>query len=212
MNIKESFKKEWPFMLLFSLNILAVVFFYQKLPEQIPTHWNIRGEIDGWGGKGSLLLFSALPLGIYLLMTIMPAIDPRRRNYDQFQKSYFMVKVTMGLLFSAIVTMMILSSLGMQMNFPQLIPGLFGVFFVIMGNYLSTVKQNYFLGIRTPWALASKENWDKTHRLSGKVWVGTGLLMVLFSVFGQPVISFVTLFVAVIIPYIYSFVLFKKGI
>lgn len=212
MNIKESFKKEWPVMLLLSFNIFAVLFLYQRLPEQIPTHWNIRGEIDGWGGKGHLLLFSALPLGLYLLMTIIPSIDPRRRNYGQFQKSYVMIKIIMGLLFSAIVVLMIVSSMGIQLDFPRMIPGLFGVFFIIFGNYMTTVKQNYFLGIRTPWTLSSKENWDKTHRLSGKLWVGAGFLIVLTSILGLAVVSFTILMLAVLIPCVYSFVLFKKGI
>lgn len=212
MNIKESFKKEWPIMLLLSFNIFAVLFLYGKLPDMIPTHWNIRGEIDGWGGKGSLLFFSALPLGIYLLMTIMPAIDPRRRNYGQFQKSYFMVKITMGLLFSAILVMMIVSSMGISLDFPRMIPGIFGVFFIIFGNFMTTVKQNYFLGIRIPWTLASKDNWDKTHRMGGKLWVGAGFLIVLTSIFNQPVASFVILMTAALLPCVYSFILFKKGI
>lgn len=212
MKIKETFKKEWPFMLLFACNILAVFYFYSSLPDVVPTHWNIRGEVDGWGPKGTMFFLSALPLGIYLLMTILPAIDPKRRNYDQFKRSYLMVKIILGLLFSAIVAVTLSSSLGVGFNFGRMIPAIFGVFFVVLGNYLSTVKQNYFLGIRTPWTLSSKENWDRTHRMAGKLWVVAGILIVAASLFGFAVGAFVILMIAAFLPMIYSFILFKKGI
>ena len=94
-----------------------------------------------------------------------------------------------------------------------------GVLFVIIGNYLPKCRLNYTMGIRTPWTLSSEENWNKTHRLGGKLWVAAGLLIVVcgfFSLRGEAggELAFVFMLIAValasLIPVVYSLWLYQK--
>ena len=84
------------------------------------------------------------------------------------------------------------------------------VTFIVLGNYLPKVKQNYFLGIKLPWTLHDEENWDKTHKLAGKLWVIAGILMIIAGLLNLVIISMIILFVSIIVPTFYSYLLYKN--
>ncbi len=147
-----------------------------SVPERIPIHWNAAGEVDGYGGRFvGLLLTPIITIGLYLLLKYIPRIDPARRNYETFAGTYLLLRVVflMYLAFTYAVTML---AIGREESFPtgDLIIGSVGVLFVLLGGVMGKFRPNWFAGIRTPWTLTSKLSWTKTHRIGGRVFIGTG--------------------------------------
>ena len=149
---------------------------WAALPARIPTHFG-AGGIDGYTDRGNIWLFTtALPLAVYALLRALPRLDPRQRlaaDSLSFAKLQALLLVALG---SAAIYCL---WLGLH---PGTLPGrgvsaAVAVFFALLGNYLSTVRPNYFVGIRTPWALQNDQVWAKTHRFVGRLWFGGGLLL-----------------------------------
>ena len=191
---------------------LAVV--WKNLPAQVPTHFDFAGNPNDWTAKDSMpFMIGALGIGTYLLMLLIPFFDPKKK-IQQMGDKYYSLRLLMTLLMSVISYYLLYVSSTGEMN-PNLLIGIVGGFDTFFGNYLQTVKPNYFIGIRTPWALENDQTWKKTHRLAGRLWMVGGLLIVLISILSKSSyvlgILFATItFVIVIIPIIYSYTEFKK--
>jgi uncharacterized membrane protein len=181
------------------------IIFYDKLPEEIPIHWNLKGEVDNYVSKPfGAFLSPLLMVAIWLGMKFLPNIDPRRHNYKKFESSY---EIAIGVLvtFAFVLQMaIILSSLGYDISMDRIIMVMAGVMFVVIGNYLPKAKSNFFYGIKTPWTLSSEISWKKTHRLGGRLFVVSGLAIILSSLlFNETVrvvVMILTLLAVAIVP------------
>lgn len=156
---------------------LAVV--WNQIPDTIATHFNIKGEADDFGSKNMLIYFLLLLLGsTFLLFKIIPFIDPKKKIAlmgDSYHKIQFWVMALM----SAICIFYIYKTVtGGNLN-NNLLFALIGLFLMALGNYMPTIKPNYFVGVRTPWTLENETIWRKTHRLGGKIFMIGGLLITL---------------------------------
>ena len=151
---------------------------WSALPAQVPTHFDLDGQANGYTSRQHLwLLTLALPLGTALLFTLLPRLDPKRRldgSSLNFQKLRLAV---VGLLGGLACYSLYLARHPGAASGPGLAV-LLGVFFAFLGNYLTTVPPNYFVGIRTPWTLESPGVWARTHRVGGILFCGAGLLLV----------------------------------
>jgi uncharacterized membrane protein len=201
-------------LLLIALMFLIGFLAYSHLPDQIPTHWNIRGEVDGYGSRTfGALGIPLITLGIFFLFRFLPSIDPRKRNYVQFAKSYRAIKLVFIIFMFTLYSATILFSLGYPVNITFVVNLLIGILFIVIGNYLGKVKHNYFVGIKTPWTLADEEVWKKTHRLAAPLMVGAGVSFTIGALVRHPatfILSFSMIMVAVLVPTVYSYLLFKK--
>lgn len=177
--IKPTIQTEFITLALLVLTIAASVFFYNNLPERIAIHWNYAGQVDGYGsGQTQAIVFPLLIIGMYLLFLLIPYLDPKKERYEQFNKIYHIFKsIIMGLI---VVIYMIIGLNGLGYNLPVgvIMPGLIGLLFIVLGNYLGKIKMNWFMGIRTPWTMSSENVWNKTHRFGGKMFILAGLLMI----------------------------------
>jgi uncharacterized membrane protein len=176
-------KLNWRFellqLLLIGAMFAAAAWAWPQLPDRLPIHWNIHGEVDGWGNKFMGLLFVPLiVLGIYLLMVIVPRFDPGKANYQSFQKVYDIIRIAIVAYMSAVYAAMLYAAFGHAVNMTSVILPLVGVLFIVLGNFLSKIRPNWFVGVRTPWTLSSQLSWDKTHRLAGWLFVLMGFLFV----------------------------------
>jgi uncharacterized membrane protein len=192
---------------------LTGLFLYDKLPDLIPNHWNIYGEIDSYWPKLTQIIFiPAITLAMALLFQFLPLIDPKKEKYVLFRKPWVVLQM------SIIVFFAYLFFVTLYMAFYPLTPiipfifGGIGVLFVLLGNYLGKIRQNYFIGIKTPWTLDNEEVWNKTHRLGGWMFTICGLI-VFAEAFIQWQVAWV--FIAAIIPtalvpIIYSYIIFRK--
>jgi uncharacterized membrane protein len=155
---------------------------YGRLPEQVPSHWNMYGQVDGTTGRlGAVLMLPAIATGVWLLMLVLPQIDPHRAAYASFAGTYQLILNTV-VLFLALVQVALLGvAIGWPIGMPQVLGVGVGLLFMVLGNEMGRLKPNWFAGIRTPWTLSDPENWRRTHRFGGKVFFVAGLLIALSS-------------------------------
>lgn len=155
-----------------------------SLPEQMASHWNEKGQADGYASKTSGLFF--LPIvqaGVLLLMAAIPLMDPLKKNIAQFRGVYngFIVAMAVYLTYLHILTL--LWNLGVSINMNALLAPAIGLLIFAAGAMMSKAKQNYMIGIRTPWTLANNQVWEDTHRVGGLVFKISGGITLLGVIF-----------------------------
>lgn len=176
--IKPTVKTEFIPLLLVILVLSSAVYFYNNLPDRIAIHWNFAGQVDGYGsGPTQAVVFPILIVCMYILFLLIPYLDPKGERYEQFNKIYHIFKSIILALIVVVYFLIGLNGLGYNLPVDIIMPGLIGLLFIALGNYLSKIKMNWFMGIRTPWTLSSEEVWNKTNRFGGKVFILAGLLM-----------------------------------
>lgn len=196
------------------LTLVAWLIALPNLPATMPIHWGANGEADGFATKiNAMILTVGIMVLIYFIIAFVPRIDPRKENYKYFSKTYNILLNAVLLLFFFVNMSTILQGLGYNVPMSYIAPIMAGLVFIIIGNYLQRVRSNYFMGIRTPWTLSNENVWKKTHRLSGKLFFIGGLL-ILISAFlpdgYKSVIMWGSIVLCVAIPYLYSYLAYKK--
>ncbi|EDS72409.1 SdpI family protein [Anaerofustis stercorihominis] len=192
--------------------MVIALLFYDKLPEQVPTHFGANGEANGYSSKVFFtFVMPLLYVGLHLFVNIMINNDPKRANSPKIMFS--IVRWLIPVLMTIVTGLSIAAALNVNINVSTWVLCFVGILFIVIGNYLPKCKQNYTIGIKLPWTLNSEENWNKTHRLGGIVFVLFGLIQIAgaFFDFGG-IITMITIFAVLLIPMIYSFILYKKGI
>lgn len=183
---------------------------WNKLPEQVPVHWNISGEVDGWGSKGMLVFFFPLLLvGIQWLCVLATSFD--RSSKDISKKPLQLVLWICPCLSLLLHTLIYAKILGYDLAVEIIMPLVLGLMFMVVGNLLPKCKRNRTIGIKLPWTLKDDDNWNKTHRLAGKLWVLGGAVILATAVFGNFVLLLGIILLMVIIPTVYSYLLYRKS-
>ena len=195
--------------LIMLIPILVGLLLWEKLPEQVPYHWNINGEVDGWAGKAQAVFFMPLfMLAMHWVCVFASTADPKSKNYHP--KSILLVLWICPILNLVLNTMVYGAALGYAISVELVMPLLMGALFIFIGNLLPKMRQSYTMGIKLPWTLNNEENWNKTHRLAGKLWVGGGVVILSTALLGSFWILIVVLLAMVLIPTIYSYCLYRK--
>ncbi len=193
--------------------MIASLLLYNKLPEKIPTHFNLNGEVDSYGSKFFVCILLPIILCIgNLFLNMLLNNDPKKQNHNEklLTISKFIIP-SMSLIF---IPISILISLGFNINIEIIVSLFISILFILVGNYLPKCRQNYTIGIKLPWTLNDENNWIKTHRLSGFLWVITGLIILITTFINKNLlfrISINSIVLTLIIPCIYSFILYKKS-
>ena len=185
---------------------------YSRLPETMATHWGFDGQPNGWSSRAFAVFgLPALLAGLNLLMYFGLNADPKRQNMNATLRGISLWTPAAVAVLAGGAT--IAWGLGYELRINLVIPVLMGLLFVIIGNYLPKTKQSYTMGIRLPWTLHSEENWNRTHRLAGFLWVLGGVAFIVMSFIGWSMAAFfIILAVMVAVPTAYSYVLYRKGI
>lgn len=186
--------------------------FWNQLPEEIPTHFNLLGQADGYNHKMSAIFgLPTLMLLMHWLLLFIMIKDPKSSNISS--KIQLLIYGIIPFVSCLLMISIFGEFLGYSMMSGLLAQIFMGVVMIVIGNYLPKTHRNYIIGIRLPWTLENDENWRKTHRLAGKIWVLGGLLLFLNSFVQLYVywVFFLTLFFVVIIPSVYSYQLSKSG-
>lgn len=206
-------KKEIIPIILIILAFAVGIYLYPQLPERVPSHWNAQGEVDDWSNKNfAVFFFPSITLGIHLLITFIPLIDPFRKNYLKFAKPYFWFRTLFVVFFISLYLYTLWTAFGTKLNINYFILPVMSLFFILLGIFLPRVKRNYFVGVRTPWTIHSEETWDKTHKFSGKAFISAGLISLigLFIPKYSFLIFIIAILLAAFIPVIYSYFVFRK--
>ena len=207
-------------IILSALNFIGILLIFPRLPEEIPLHWGINGEIDNWGSKNFIFLFGFLPLIITVGMYYLPNLDPKKENYIKMSVLYGGIAIWFTL-FLIVLNWIIVGAALNILNFdknkvvPIIITLILGISFIVIGNYMPRIKQNWFLGVRTPWALTNNNNWKKTQRFSGYIFIFIGILLLINSLFMNSLLSIITIVLiigSIFSIYLYSYFLYRKEI
>lgn len=193
------------------LPILAGVIIWEQLPEQIPTHWNATGEVDGWSSKAFAVFgLPCIMLAFQWLCVLGTSADPKKANHPE--KILHLVLWIIPVISVVLFALTYVAAFGNEVRMELIMPLLVGLVLTITGNYLPKCKQNYTIGIKIPWTLNSEENWNKTHRFAGRLWVVCGLGIMLTAFVGGFWLFLPIVLLMVLAPCIYSYLLHRKGI
>ena len=208
-------KKNLKTMIITSIIILAPIvvglLMWDQLPAEMATHFGSNGEPNGWSSKE----FAVIGLPLFLLAVhwfcaAFTGVDPKKENIsDKMMLLVLWICPVMSIFVNGSMYVYEINN-----SFNTTIMGvlLVGCMFLVVGNYLPKMKQSYTLGIKLPWTLNSEENWNRTHRFAGGIWMLAGVLVLIGGFVEQFWVVFVALLIAVVIPTIYSYVLYKKGV
>ena len=191
------------------LPVCAGVVLWGRLPERVPTHFNFYGVPDGWSSKPFAVF--GLPLfllGVQLLCAFAVSHDPKAGNVGGKIRALVLWICPAVSLFTA--AMIYPNALGYSMNMTMFAMLLTGTLFVVLGNYLPKCRQNYTVGIKLPWTLADEDNWNRTHRMAGPLWVAGGFLVMLDALlqFAGPYLFLGVLTLIAAAPVVYSAALY----
>ncbi|MDF3001433.1 MAG: putative integral rane protein [Bacillota bacterium] len=213
--MKFNLKKEWPFLILLVIPVIAGLILYPHMPDQIPIHWNVNGEVDNYGSRlfGTFFL-PALNILLYVMFLIMPKFDPKRANYSKFEGSYNVMRYATHLLFLFLFAVTSAAALGYDVNIGKLVPAGVCILFIVFGNILGRVRHNYFVGFKFPWTLANEEVWKKTHQVGAKAMVLGGIAALIGVLATNGTLSFAIMMAGIFLPIAfvtgYSYLLFRN--
>ncbi len=205
---------ELPLLAILLADVAFGLWALPRLPERVPVHWDLAGKADGFGPAWqNALLMPALALGLWALLLVLPLADPLRRNYPRFLVTLKLFRWLVPLLIAAFQVVVALGMLGVASDPGQGVRAILAIAFVVLGNSMGKLKHNWFIGIRTPWTLASEEVWTRTHRLAAPIWVAGGLVQLagafVRGTAGEALFA-VSLGAMVLVPVGYSYLLFRK--
>jgi len=185
---------------------------YSGLPDPMPTHWNAAGEANDYMSRpAGTAVLAGVPLFIFAIFKLIPVISPRGFRTESFTGVLNILMVASVMFGCVISVAAIQAALGADFNISTVVMVSVGLLFIVMGNFLGKVRKNFFLGIRTPWTLASDEVWAKTHRLGGWCFVIAGVLVALSAVLVPDMQWLVYIIIGMaLIPVVYSYIAYRK--
>jgi len=207
-------RSRWFGLVIAAVAVAVSVWAYAQLPPTVATHWNLRGTPDGFSSRAlAAVIMPAVILVMTGLFNVLPRLDPRRENYTKFIGTYWLIANAVLLFILIGHAMIIATGLGFAVKIDRLMPIGVGLLFIVLGNYLTRVEPNWFVGIRTPWTLSSDTVWRKTHRTGGWLMVVGGFVIAACAFL--PHGAFLPLFIGAIvvvavIPIVQSYILWKR--
>jgi immunity protein, SdpI family len=201
----------WGLMLTAAALIYAVVL-YPALPDRIPIHWDINGRVDGWGDKRwAAFLGPGVMELLVLLIRALPWLSPRGYAVETFRGTFNYLMLVLVALMGHVHAVSLQAGLHPERESGRMLVGGLFLFFALMGNVLGKVRRNFWMGVRTPWTLASEKVWVATHRLAARLLVAGGLIGAIAAWLGAPLADCFWLLVAALtVPVIYSLLLYKR--
>jgi uncharacterized membrane protein len=210
MNIKRSLVVSAIFI---AIAIGVAIWLYPSLPAQVPTHWDAHGQINGYTPRFWAAAMPALiVLGLAILTVVLPYISPRRFEIKPFGAVFVLVMLLIQGIVLGITLVALLAGAGYGVPVALVTMLGVGLLFMVLGNYMGKLRKNFFVGIRTPWTLASDAVWERTHRLGGWTFMAGGVLFVIAAFVNSAAVWLPVAAVVVAAggPVVYSFIVYKQ--
>ncbi len=189
--------------------ILLTLSLYDKLPDRVPIHFGMNGEADNYASKAVAgFLFPFLLGTLDLFVHFSMNTDPKKRNASPVIRAIGLW--TIPVISLIIVPITLFKGLGYEIPIVTVSTALLGLLILVIGNYMPKSRQSYTVGIKLPWTLDSEENWNKTHRLSGFVWVLCGLVIIANAFIGSVYVLFAVIALMVVFPVVCSYLIYRK--
>jgi uncharacterized membrane protein len=194
---------------------LAGLLLWNRLPDQMASHWNINDQVDGYMPKfWGVFMLPLLTLGIFALFLVIPAIDPMKANIAQFREEFNLFIILMAGFMLYLYGLTLVWSLRYN-NFRMsgaMLPAI-GLLFIFLGFIMRKARRNFFIGIRTPWTLSSDAVWNETHRIGAVLFMISGVLAFLGGFFGGTTafwMMFAPIMGSTLFLLVYSYVLYQR--
>ncbi len=208
-------QNKWSILLSSIIIALPTIFgliVWDRLPDQIATHWGPSGEPDGWSSRAFTVFFIPLfLLAVHWLGLFVTAKDPKNDGHNRRMLWLVLwIAPALSLLVNALIYT---TAFGVSASVERVAPLVVGLLFMVIGNYMPKFKQNYTIGIKITWTLHSEENWNATHRFAGKVWMLGGLFLMICGLIPSNAVVWVSLSaiaLLVIVPFLYSYFYYRK--
>ncbi|NQU97936.1 SdpI family protein [Candidatus Woesearchaeota archaeon] len=194
------------------ISFIIGIYLYPSMPEEMASHWNAKGEVDDYMSKfWGLFLMPIVTLGLFLLFLIIPLIDPLKKNIEKF-RGYFDAFIALIILFLFyIYVLSILWNLNYRFDMSQAIIPAIAIIFYFAGVLMEKAKMNWFIGIRTPWTLSSKEVWEKTHKLGAKLYKILAFVFLLILLSPEYFTQILMIIIVIALyPLVYSYFEYRK--
>ena len=201
-------------ILIIILSFVIAIYAYQTIDgDKVASHWNAKGEVNGYMSKFlGVFLFPLILIGLYLVFLVIPKIDPLKKNIEKFRKYYdiFILAIMLFMFYVFILTL--LFNLGYSFNMKTMLMPTIGLLFFGIGMFMKKLKRNWFIGIRTPWTISNDEVWKKTHLLGAKLFKLLGIIIFLGIFFRKYLLWFilVPVIISVVWLFAYSYLEYRK--
>ena len=195
--------------LILLIPMIVGIILWDQLPDLMPSHWDIHGEVDRWSSKTFVVFgLSALMIGVQWLCVFAATVDPRYKNYNpKMMKLVLWICPAISIILNAMTYAV---ALGYSVSVEVILPILVGAMFIVIGNWLPKCPQTYTMGIKLPWTLNSEANWNATHRFGGKVWVLGGIVSMFAGFLGGFWTLLIIIVLLVIAPTVYSYLYYRN--
>lgn len=188
---------------------------YSRLPEEVPIHWGVSGEPNGYGSRlEGAFLIPAMMIALFAIMQWYPSRDPRAANIAKFRGAYDTVVTAAIALLSGLHVLALGNALGWGIDIPKVGMVALGLMFILLGNLMPRVRSNFIFGIRTPWTLSSESVWTRSHRVGGYAKVVAGIITIVAGLVARPVgyvVALASLLISGLVPVVYSYILWTRG-
>jgi uncharacterized membrane protein len=202
----------------FSLALIAGSFLFSAavylwLPDQIPSHWNLAGEVAStmsktWGA----FMMPLIVLGLYGVFRVIPALSPKGYGIDAANSGFVGIRVAVFALFALLNLLILLAALGVPIAMGSAVSMAVGGLLAVLGWFLDRLPRNFYVGIRTPWTIVDEDNWTRTHRLGKWLFMAAGLVMVVGGIMGANAFVIVAAALAAgLVPMVYSYLIYRQG-
>ena len=191
---------------------LLTVLLYRRLPELVPTHWDARGVANGFTPKPiGPFIMPMITTAVYALFLVLPRISPRGFDLERFRGPLAILQLAITGFMCFATMLALLAGVGIAVPMGRALFAGIGLLLVVIGNFMGKLTKNFFIGIRTPWTLASDEVWLRTHRLGGKLFVVAGLALFVGGLAGAGVaLVIAAVALAGLVPAVYSYILYRR--
>lgn len=205
-------KNKWILLLtsvVILLPVAAGLILWDRLPDQIATHFGTDNVPNGWSSKAFAIFgLPGITLALHWFAIFITQADPKRKNINgKMLMLLFWICPSVSVLLGALTY---IHAMGMKPDVGLFVMLFLGLMFLLLGNYLPKCQQNYSLGVRIPWTLADPENWRKTHRFAGWTMSIGGVLILATAFFQNPWLFFAIVMLACFLPCVYSYVYYRK--
>jgi uncharacterized membrane protein len=190
--------------------LVAGVVLYPHLPERVPTHWDLHRNVNGYSSRfQAVVIMPAIMVGIMLMFAVLPALSPRHFKIEPFLSTYLYLILVITVALAYFQAIILWAAFRPGLPISQAILGGVCVMWMLMANVMGKVKRNFFVGIRTPWTLASGQVWYSTHRFAARLWMWSGLVGLLMA-FIYPLAAIAVIIGSGFVPVVQSFVYYKR--
>jgi uncharacterized membrane protein len=209
MNVRTALK--WQ-LAIFALCVAVSAWYSTRLPDIVPTHWDISGHPNAYGSKWvNLLIMPGVVLFTTLLTLVLPLLSPKDFEVTRSGKAYGEVMVLVTALMAMLHAVILAGTTGAKIDMSKWMFGVIFAFFALTGNLLGKIKRNFYMGIRTPWTLADERVWTETHRQCAHQWFALGILGAILVFVGVPVAIMVPyMIVMALLPVVSSYFIYRR--